>query len=131
VWNVRGINSQCKWDALRDKINESTASMVCLQETKREHFHSSYLCKFCPRKLDKYAFQPSLGALGGLLIVWNGALFDGVVLQLNSYAISVKLTSQLSGASFCLTNIYSPSTSDGKAAFINWLYNFDTDGVTD
>jgi exonuclease III len=49
VWNVRGINSQGKWDALRDKITESAASVVCLQETKREHFDSSYLRKFCPR----------------------------------------------------------------------------------
>jgi hypothetical protein len=60
-----------------------------------------------------------VGSSGGLLIVWNGALFDGVLLQFNSYAITVKLTSQLSGSCFCLTNIYGPSTSDGKATFIN------------
>jgi exonuclease III len=131
VWNVCGINSQGKWDALRDKITESAASVVCLQETKREHFDSSYLRKFCPRQLDKFAFQTSVGASGVLLIVWNGALFDGYVLQFNSYAISVKLTSQLSGSSFCLTNIYGPSTFDGKVAFINWLYNFDTAGFSD
>lgn len=38
VWNVRGINSQNKWDCIIDKISESAASIVCLQETKRESF---------------------------------------------------------------------------------------------
>jgi exonuclease III len=56
VWNVCGVNSQGKWDALRDKITESALSVVCLQETKQEHFDSSYLRKFCPRQLDKFAF---------------------------------------------------------------------------
>jgi exonuclease III len=34
-WNIRGINSQEKWDALRDKINESACHVLYLQETKR------------------------------------------------------------------------------------------------
>jgi hypothetical protein len=72
-----------------------------------------------------------VGASGGLLIIWNGALFDGDVLQFNSFAISVKLTSQLFGSSFCLTNIYGPNTSDGKVAFINWFYNFDIASFSD
>lgn len=46
VWNVRGLNSQQKWDALRDKINESNASVVCLQETKRNSFDRDYIRKF-------------------------------------------------------------------------------------
>jgi hypothetical protein len=35
-WNVRGINSQEKWDAIRDKISESACQILCIQETKRE-----------------------------------------------------------------------------------------------
>lgn len=38
VWNIRGINSQEKCDALRAKIDESAASIVCLQETKKRLF---------------------------------------------------------------------------------------------
>lgn len=58
VWNVRGINSQSKWDAIRDKISESSASIVCLQETKRENFDIAYIKKFCPRHLDQFEFSP-------------------------------------------------------------------------
>ena len=38
VWNVRDINSQEKWDALRAKITESACQVICLQETKRSFF---------------------------------------------------------------------------------------------
>lgn len=48
VWNVCGINSQGKWDAIRNKINEYSASVVCLQETKREFFDDDYIKKFYP-----------------------------------------------------------------------------------
>lgn len=70
VWNVRGINSQRKWDAIRNKINECSASIVCLQETKRDFFYSDYIKKFYLRSLDMFEFFPSVGASGGLL--WFG-----------------------------------------------------------
>jgi hypothetical protein len=36
AWNVRGINSQSKWDAIRSKIDEYHCNIVYLQQTKRE-----------------------------------------------------------------------------------------------
>lgn len=76
-WNVRGINSKEKWDHVRNKISESGAAIVCLKETKRTSFDQSYISKFCPRHLNKFVFIPSIGASGGLLVVWNSALFQG------------------------------------------------------
>lgn len=64
VWNVRDINSQGKWDVIHDKIAESSASVVCLQETKISLFDSFYLRNFCPRHLSKFEFFPSNGASG-------------------------------------------------------------------
>lgn len=37
----------------------------------------------------------------------------------------MKFTSLLSGQGFHLSNIYGPSAPVEKAAFVNWLYNFD------
>jgi exonuclease III len=37
-WNIRGMNDKDKWDAIRNKIDESNANIFCLQETKRETF---------------------------------------------------------------------------------------------
>ena len=68
-WNVRGINSQTKWDAIRDKITESAYQIVCLQEIKRENFDPFYIKKFFPRNLDKFAYSPYVGASKGILTI--------------------------------------------------------------
>lgn len=57
-WNIRGINSQPKWDHVRNKIFERCVAIVCLQETKRPSFDDSYISKFSPRHLNKFAFSP-------------------------------------------------------------------------
>ena len=44
-WNIRGMNSEDKCLALRQKIDESDCNIVCLQETKRETFDTAYLKK--------------------------------------------------------------------------------------
>jgi exonuclease III len=35
-WNIRGINDPVKWPIVRNKLEESNASIVCLQETKKK-----------------------------------------------------------------------------------------------
>jgi hypothetical protein len=87
-WNIRGINSQAKWDDLRCKNYESVASIICLQETKRDSFDQAYISKFCPNYLNKFAFSPSVGASGGLLICWNDGLFTGKILILMAMLVT-------------------------------------------
>jgi hypothetical protein len=87
-WNVRGINSQSKWDHIRNKISECAASIICLQETKRDSFDQAYIFKFCPRHINTFAFFPSVGASGGLLICWADGIIVGEVADCNSYAIT-------------------------------------------
>lgn len=103
VWNVRGSNAQSKWDCIRDKISESSASILCLQETKKEFVDASYISKFCPRNMNKFAFSSSDSASGGLLTFWNNNLFDGEVICTNNLSITIKFTSLISRNPFHLT----------------------------
>ena len=80
-WNIRGVNYQVKWDAIRQKIDESACSIVCLQETKRAVFDSAYIRNFAPHHFDKFEFFPLVGYSGGLLVLWNSAVFSGQVLE--------------------------------------------------
>lgn len=73
--NIRGNNYADKWKALMDKIEERNCSVFCIQETKREHFDNSYIKKFSPKRFDKFAFSPSRGTPGGLLVGWNSKVF--------------------------------------------------------
>lgn len=54
----KGINSNNKWLALSNKIEECGFSIICLQETKKEHFDGAYLKNFFPRKLNFFDFVP-------------------------------------------------------------------------
>lgn len=130
-WNIRGINSQFKWDALRDKISESSCHIICIQETKRECFDPFYIKKFCPRSFDKFAFSPSIGASGGLITIWNNNLFDANVILVNSYSITVEFHCRLNNKVFHVTNIYGPSNPSQKQNFVTWLMNFDTTSFED
>lgn len=64
----RGLNSDDKWLAIRNKIEESGCAVFCLQETKRSSFDHSYIKKFAPKRFDQFAFSPSVGASGGILV---------------------------------------------------------------
>lgn len=55
-------------------------------------------------------------------------MFHGEEVSINSFSITIKFTSLLSGKTFHLTNIYVSSTPVEKATFIHWLYNFDSAG---
>ena len=47
-WNVRGLNSDKKWNAIRDRISKSNCDIVCLQETKRDNFDISFIKQVLP-----------------------------------------------------------------------------------
>jgi hypothetical protein len=124
---VRGLNDPKKWTAISNKIEESACSIICLQETKRENFDSSYLRNFYPRILSKFEYLPSVGASGGLLIAWNEHLFQRHIFHVNDYSISIQFTSTQSGETWYLTNVYGPCQPDIRSDFINWFHNFPMD----
>lgn len=45
-WNVRGVNSDKKWNFIRDKILEGQCDIICLQETNREQLDPPFYQKF-------------------------------------------------------------------------------------
>lgn len=118
-WNVRGVNSDRKWDLIRSKVIESQCDIICFQETKKENFDDAFLRKICPPEFDKYEFLPSVGASGGCITIWKGNKFAGTVSFTNEFNISIEFTSLHSGAKWVLTNIYAPYESDRKPAFID------------
>lgn len=74
-WNVRGVNSDKKWNAIRDRVVESNCDVVCLQETKREHFDDLFIRNICPPSFDKYLYLPSVGTSGGSIVIWKSVFF--------------------------------------------------------
>mgnify|MGYP000873743625 CR=1 FL=1 len=122
-WNIRGLNASSKCDALRNKIDESNCSIVCLQETKKLEFDHSFIRKCCPRRFDKFEFIPSDGASGGLVIIWCSSQFVGQIIHQFPFAITIKMTSVQTNESWFLSNIYGPCEGPERAMFTDWMYS--------
>jgi exonuclease III len=120
---VRGLNSDKKWNSIRDKIVESKCDIVCLQETKKEQFDSTFIRNICPQHFDSFTFKPSQGASGGILVCWNGRIFNGLEIFQNEIAIIVEFSSNYNREAWLLTTVYAPCTPNGKRAFLNWFKN--------
>lgn len=122
-WNIRGINGVEKWDAVRDKIEESACSVFCLQETKKGQFDQQFIRKFAPQRFDCFDFVPPLGASGGILICWNSSHFLDQVIDKQSFGITISFTSAQNMDSWKLTIGYGPCTKAARSEFINWFKN--------
>jgi hypothetical protein len=120
-WNIRGINAVAKWDAVRDKVEESSCSVICLQETKRESFDLSYIRNFAPRRFDKFDYIPSVGASGGILVIWNSSIFTGDVIEKQRFGITLSFKSTHNNDLWKLTTVYGPCEEPDRSLFIDWF----------
>ena len=89
-WNIRGINSEDKCNAVKEKIDESACATYCIQETKRDHFDNTFIKKLAPKHFNKFASLP-------LLEILEALLWDGIALSLME--ISLRVTNSPSQSS--------------------------------
>jgi hypothetical protein len=99
---------------IRNKIEESSASIICFQETKRGVFDLAFIKNFAPRRFDRFAFIPSEDVSGGLLVLWASNLFEGQVLLEESFGLVMNFKSTVSGDCFKLVNMYGPCSGIKK-----------------
>lgn len=130
-WNVRGINSDEKWNSIKDTILEAGCDVFCFQETKRQLFDSQFIRKFSPPGFDSFEFQPSMGASGGLITCWKSSAFSGQLIFQNNFAITIRLSAKHNRDSWLLTNIYGPCAHAGKRDFLRWFKQYDINNADD
>lgn len=122
-WNIRGINAEEKQLKVREKMEESKCAVLCLQETKKESFDRKFIKGFCPCRFDNFAYSPSVGASGGILVVWNSSIFSGQLIEVQIFGIIIKFTSTHSNQQWTLVTLYGPCQGEERDNFVQWLYN--------
>ena len=70
-WNVRGLNSPAKRNAVREFVVESKVNLVCLQEMKLAHVSDSIVLDTLGPQFEDYYFLPATGTRGGILLAWR------------------------------------------------------------
>ena len=68
VWNVRGLNSPAKRNAINNVISSSGASVVCLQETKLQDVNIMVVRQCLGPAFDVFFYVPAIGTCGGVLL---------------------------------------------------------------
>jgi exonuclease III len=107
-WNVRGLNTYDKCNAVRAKIKESSCNIICIQETKRASFDPSFVRQLAPKRFNKFALVPSQGASGGIFVGWNGSMFSGQVSHSSHFALSIDFTATINADHWKLIVVYGP-----------------------
>jgi hypothetical protein len=118
-WNVRGLNDLDKWDLIRNKLEESTCSLFCFQETKKEEIDSHFLRKFAPRRFDCFDYCPSNGAFGGILVGWCSRFFSVVTIESEIFALRLQVTSVHNLAVWNLIVVYGPTREPSRTNFVS------------
>lgn len=69
VWNMRGLNSRARRDAVCDVVHDERVSLLCLEKTKMDVIPSRIILEMLGLDFD-YSFLPAVGRFGGVLLAW-------------------------------------------------------------
>ena len=77
---------------------------------------------FFPKQFDTFAFAPSVGASGGILIIWNSSVFEGQLVQIQCFNVVVSFRSVHNSEKWTLVSVYGPCEGQPRDDFVSWLY---------
>jgi hypothetical protein len=64
-----------------------------------------------------------VGASGGIIVLWNSAIFVGVLIEIKRFAITINFTSTHNADSWTMVTVYGPCKGLERDEFVQWLYN--------
>lgn len=126
-WNVRGLNAPHRRNAVRDMVNSTHATIVCLQETKLQIIDEQVVrsmlgAEFC----DNYSYLPASEVRGGIIIAVSDRHFSLISTMMTDNTITVTVKMLDEGAERSLTSVYAPQWEQEKGQFIEELKGLKT-----
>jgi hypothetical protein len=76
--------------------------------------------------VNQFAFSPSVGNSGGLIIIWNGTALTTNIISQSFHHIIVEFKCNISSKTSYLSNIYAPCNADGREEFVQWFSSLDS-----
>lgn len=107
-WNVRGLGGIEKRREVRRLVGEKSPFILCLQETKLS-VCDNFLCNsLWGDPNHAYSYRPSVGASGGLLIVWDSKEVEVWSSGSQEHVLHIHGRFIRTNEEFYLFNIYAP-----------------------
>jgi exonuclease III len=113
-WNVRGLGGAEKRREVKRMVVEKSPYILCLQETKLP-VCDYFLCNSLWGDSNyNYSFRPSVGASGGLLIIWDSTEVEVWSSGSQEHVLHIHGRLIRSNEEFYMFNIYAPCEPRAK-----------------
>jgi exonuclease III len=120
-WNVRGLNSVARRDAVCVLVDAAKIDILCLQETKMSAISRQLILSMLGSDFDNnFICRPSIGASGGILIAWRRRLGTVQDSRVDNHSVSVQFC-PATESSWWLTCVYGPQDNQEKIQFLQEL----------
>jgi len=113
-YNARGLGGGEKRVEVRRLIREKYLRVVCIQETKLSVVNDHVIKAVWGDNLCGYSFQPSAGASGGLVTVWDSTSVDVWSSMSFGHVLVIKGTFIPTAEEFFIFNVYAPCEAAAK-----------------
>jgi hypothetical protein len=104
--------------AVAELAAAAKCSILCLQETKLSTIDSSLAMEIAGPSRKSFIFLPASDTRGGAAVFWDDSVVALTTVSILSYSITASVKILETGTIFLLTNVYGPSTTDDKPAFL-------------
>jgi len=113
-YNVRGLGGGEKRVEVRRLVHEKNPFVLCIQESKMSFVDDFLIKSIWGLTPCGYSYQPSVGASGGLITVWDSSLID--VWSSTSFGHVLVITSRVivTGEDIVIINVYAPCEMEAK-----------------
>ena len=112
TWNVRGLNNRDKRLCLKNMIKDWRADIICLQETKLELITAQIVRSLWRCQFVDWMFLRSMGASGGILLMWDKRVVEKVKDAVGQFSVSCKFKNVADQKVWMFTGVYGPN-NDG------------------
>jgi exonuclease III len=107
-WNVRGLGGVEKRKEIRRLVGEKNPFILCVQETKLSVCDDSLCNSLWGDSSCSFSYRPSVGASGGLLIMWDAKEVEVWSSGCQNYVLNIHGRFIRTNEEFYLFNVYAP-----------------------
>lgn len=120
-WNVRGLNTVARREAVKIVCQQVRPFIICLQETKLSTVAVPLPMEFMGAKFSNFEYIPADETRGGVLIAWDGDFIIRNLVRKDNFCLSVEVKLRWTNQAYILTGVYGPANDRDKQSFLTEL----------
>lgn len=108
-WNVKGMHDLDKRMVIKSMVRKHKPDLVCFQETKMKEMSDRVVKSLGIGKNLGWVSLDARGAAGGVLVMWDKRVLEGLEIKVESFSISCRFRNCEEGFVWVFSGLYGPS----------------------